>query len=808
MYKFICLIAFVTANNNTVQLIELLYSLVSDNYTQVVSVNVPNGGPAFEVLPDPSWTSISGSNWIWDGNNQDAITVTFTKLFYLYCQVTAISLTASVDNFFYTQFNGQDPGCNAGDYIKTINCTITSYSVQGLNTLSFIVTNTGGPGGLLYRLDIQSQIGSILDSSNCICNTGYYWNNLTCEGCHNSCLNCTGSGANKCNSCKSFARLQADNTCKCNSHYYFNGSVCSICSSSCLDCKGPLSTNCVSCENGYYLSGSSCLPCFSTCVNCTGGLPTECTACKTGLRQLSDGSCTCGDYFYWNSSSCENCYAKCSECSGSAENECTACIPGLLLENNTTCTCPNKTFWNSSACVSCYEKCSNCVGQAENQCTACIPGLLLENHTTCTCPNKTFWDSSTCINCYEKCSECTGESENQCTACVAGSIIDENITCIFPNGSYGNSSSCDYKLINGSCTFCNSNEYYDAINQACYSCSSNCLGCSSLYECTICFPFSTLYPNNTCICDAGYYWANTECLRKLFSAVYTINTNNLITIVFTEPLQSTLTSDDIKVTLNDIPQSYTLVYNPFQTYELDVLFGNDTGNNDKISITFVNIITSTSNALLGTTRLDVYLYPTQRFAYANKIDQIKALATQGITIGLYFLFGASFITFDPTSLFNFLSTAEIISIIFLFNVPVSPVLSAFLYSVRIQKVLPNVLSGLFDKKLGKVLPENYNEFGIENNLILINSRMSLSTLAGFTTAYTLVKIMKFCIPRISKVLDKALNYFEFKVFLRLWIQTYEDILLNWMLELIHNDFSNWILITDFIIVTLIIVFFM
>lgn len=120
-------------------------TLVSDSNTQVVSKTVPGGGSAF-VIPQNSyrewsWTTISGSEWIWDGNNTETEIVTFTRTFVLYSQVTQISLIASADNSFCTEFNNKDANCTYSDFKSTINCSITSLAIQGLNNLSIIVLN-------------------------------------------------------------------------------------------------------------------------------------------------------------------------------------------------------------------------------------------------------------------------------------------------------------------------------------------------------------------------------------------------------------------------------------------------------------------------------------------------------------------------------------------------------------------------------------------------------------------------------------------------------------------------------------------
>lgn len=1082
MYQILILAILAVASDPTIESVQ--YTIPSNSDTQAKSVNLPDGGSAVEIQKASSWVSISGSSWIWDGNNEDAITVTFTRTFYLYCQATSISLIVAADNSFTTKFNDQNPNCHGDNYGSTATCLITSYAIQGLNTLNIIVTNGGGPGGLVYQIDIKCQFDNSLTSGNCLCNTGYYWNTLDslCEICYKSCLNCTGSAATECNSCVSPFSLQIDKTCSCESHYYLDGTVCSACDSSCLNCTGPLSTDCISCENGFYLYNSSCLPCNSKCFNCTGGISTDCIECKAGLTKLSDNSCTCGNHYYWNSSACIDCYGTCLDCAGPSKDECTSCTPGLIFERNTTCVCPNGTYWDSSKCNECYETCGTCYGNQSFNCLSCINDAYFMNGS-CTCNG--YYDdinrkcascSHSCLNCsgpeYYNCVDCKGylldvvclptcpvgynkvgkrcamiqslamsyafntiqpvcTSPSQCWALGTGqntypyfdttdpipaygrgfyfngnssylSFPNSNSTMVLgikffisiwfnPSSStgyllhkssdqfllsvslstyiamviqinselynytsarpynlnqwnyllvsvdyinatylsfninqlqtstfyisraafidslassmyvgssssidrgfyrgfvysieiylekpsvglatqvcngcsvcpltsiclpvcgissyYSNTSECDacqsnctygcrdandcnlctdknclvctdysqnsctkcgckYKLVNGNCIFNRPNEYYDNITRLCYQCYETCLTCNSLYECTSCYPFSTLYSNYTCICDLGYHWNTTQCSRNFFSAVCSANTNNIVKIIFKEPLENNLIKENIQVRINDSPQSYEIVYINFETYELDITFVNDVETNDKLYITFMSNITSNKNSLLNTKVLETFLYPTEGFAEANKIKKIKAFATEGVTVGLSTVFGSSFITFDPTSLFNFLNTAEILAIIFLFNLPVGSALPTFLCNLRVQKNLPNVFNYIFDANLGKHLPGLYSDFGMKTSLILINSGISLLILSIFITAYGLLKIINFCFPKLSRVFNTLIKYFEFHIFLRFWIQVYQEILLNWILELTYNDFSTWVLVMDFIITILLIV---
>ena len=137
----------------------------------------------------------------------------------------------------------------------------------------------------------------------CICFTGYFLNNGTCEAMplcpdpSSGCLSCSATPS--CLLCDSGSHFETDpaNTalCRCQAGYYFNGSLCLACtdalSGACLECAS--SDLCLSCDsnftlqNGdcvclpsfYQFDANTCLPCATGCLRCTTS-PT-CLVCDT-----------------------------------------------------------------------------------------------------------------------------------------------------------------------------------------------------------------------------------------------------------------------------------------------------------------------------------------------------------------------------------------------------------------------------------------------------------------------------------------------------------------------------------------------
>ncbi len=131
-------------------------------------------------------------------------------------------------------------------------------------------------------------------TSTCLtgCNTNQfaYMGNNTCIGCNSNCLTCTGPASNQCRTCLA-PRLFLNNVTggfcltSCPSVGFFNSAnvTCVACDVSCLNCLGSGASACSSCRNGTYLSSGSC-----RMVCPPGKYPNDvgnaCSSC--------DGSCT------------------------------------------------------------------------------------------------------------------------------------------------------------------------------------------------------------------------------------------------------------------------------------------------------------------------------------------------------------------------------------------------------------------------------------------------------------------------------------------------------------------------------------
>jgi hypothetical protein len=110
-----------------------------------------------------NWASeIPGASWIWYGQNNDAVNVTFFKYFYIPGIVNSVTACIEADNQFTLYLNTKQTSCLAayGTYFAgtMLQCDITNFARTGMNLLRIDVLNAGGPGGLLYKVSVNSYI--------------------------------------------------------------------------------------------------------------------------------------------------------------------------------------------------------------------------------------------------------------------------------------------------------------------------------------------------------------------------------------------------------------------------------------------------------------------------------------------------------------------------------------------------------------------------------------------------------------------------------------------------------------------------
>ncbi|CAD8156328.1 unnamed protein product [Paramecium octaurelia] len=321
------------------------------------------------------------------------------------------------------------------------------------------------------------------------------------------CLDCsTQTSCNQCVSLSSYDPIT--NACECQNGYYSNGLECLLCQSPCVNCTSL--TTCTSCIDQTYYVDITCVQCVSPCLQCTAS--NNCFSCINDSYYLSNNLCvscappclTCLDLNF-----CKTCVND-SYYYDDAAQLCIVCLsPCLTCETDTYCkTCVSTLFYlsSSNSCLNCVSPCQSC--SSETQCIDCISGYYID-------------DNMTCIHCVSPCTLCS--SVDFCSACLDGYFLDANNTCqacVNPCVTCLNSStyclSCadpTMTLNLGICS-CASNQYYDQTNSLCTNCHPTCTTCINQRDCCFAAEFKLLnISTNLCDCQNGYFMSSATCIQ-------------------------------------------------------------------------------------------------------------------------------------------------------------------------------------------------------------------------------------------------------------------------------------------------------
>lgn len=415
-----------------------------------------------------------------------------------------------------------------------------------------------------------------------------------------------------------------------------------------------------------------------------------------------------------------------------------------------------------------------------------------------------FYDVSKkiCSNCPNECPDVCRSSDS-CDLC-----IDDFCTSC---SSYKEKSclecSPNYEVIDNLCSLCKSGFYYSYKTLHCESCVGLCETCSSEILCLTCKENSSFITPGECACNLGYSFIE-KCERNLFTAIIMISQENIASLIFNETLVEPLQRSQIDVFIDDKKVKFALSSDDKSKFYINPEIPDDVNKLSRVKITVVIELVSWNNALLKDKTFEASLFISDEFLQEMKIEAqakaAKALAKTGSVAGVSAALGVGFMNFDPTSLFDFLNTAEMYYAVYLMNITLNKVLEDFLIGLRVQDMLPNVYFYTVSEDEGVEMPEKFKKLGFKSNLLLING-------GGQLTSLTIIVVLLIFILFFSRFnsmkskLEKFRQYFKFKVFLRFWLQTYFELAILSTFGLSFNEFANPTQIADAIICFIVIV---
>ena len=414
------------------------------------------------------------------------------------------------------------------------------------------------------------------------------------------------------------------------------------------------------------------------------------------------------------------------------------------------------------------------------ECTGCSV-CAVGNQCLSECKSNEYISSSgACSPCPSKCPN-SCKNSRQCNTCDDPVCVGCNSTQ--PKSCYLCKSG--YEVIKGSCRICSSSTFYNLATKSCDKCPDLCRTCKSLKQCLTCKPNSQL-KNSTCDCIQGYKF-NLNCTRILFSASLSVNSKNLCTLSFNESLNSSLSTSDIILKLNNESPSYKFKEISKSEYQITPQI-TSLKSGSTIIVEFISIIESSENSLLETKYLEGNLTKTQQMIEQEELDEkadkSKSLA-KNISIVLACLlsfFGVSFS--NLFGIFEFFNSVEMIYTVYLFDNELNPVLSEFLIGIKVIDFIPTPLSLLISEDVGGKTSEKMKNFGFRTSLAFVY--LDAHIMGFFLTSIAMI-VLSLISSSCKLKLQKKL---KFGFYLRFWLQSYFELMVASTFGLVFSDKSE------------------
>jgi hypothetical protein len=499
------------------------------------------------------------------------------------------------------------------------------------------------------------------------------------------------------------------------------------------------------------------------------------------------------------------CPSNCSECQyQSVQLICNKCYDGyfsLIKDGEYSCieTCPLKHYPNSKQeCKECIQSCDRCI---ESACIECSQGtFLLNGSCVVDCgldyiPNHI---AKTCDMCeISHCLEC--EIQNGRIGCR---ICEENYVVIESGGMIV-------------CEICTDGKYYH--DRECRKCKILCKSCLDETLCYECKENSSI-TDGVCSCDFGFEVIGESCIRMTYKAYAEFKNVEEILLQFEKPLGTVLDPKNIELRLSSSTYYYTDFIieeiTPYQDYIINIKqIG--LSKTRYISIVFKNtaLFVASDGSYLDYDTIDVYI-PTHitssgsdsitSDAYVSQSDylaqdpQAQDLHSKGSRASRSVTGSAVLLSLTSvSSLWFFINSLQMFSLIPLLNVDLPIMLFAFLSSLRGYCPFPNLMEYLITVEDPK---PTYRAglIGYKTSLFLYNSGEMITTFGFSLFCYATGFILKLIIPKkysdrlLPRKLSSFLEGFRWNMFIRFFIESYIELSIAAALQVLNiHKISNF-----------------
>jgi len=616
-----------------------------------------------------------------------------------------------------------------------------------------------------------------------------------------------------CQSCASNAHLAHGNRgCECDPGTYEQFSAlhcvatcgpgqfpdsakCHLCDTSCADCSGAAASQCTDCYPDWVRTGTSCScggyreagtnvckPCHITCETCDEGTASDCLSCHLHGHVLEPdtGICICDDGYYalTDTSNCQSCHPSCGTCLGPSPSDCSSCLNFAQLSGASpnSCRCAQSSYPDPDVrnCVQCAISCFACKDADAANCLSCYQGaaLLSPAPSSCDCGEGYFAspDAANCARCNDMCLTCS--SLHTCLSCKHNAELLPDSSCV-----------------------CSAEHYGDPEN--CFQCSTGCQVCT-LVGCITCLPQWFLHFRECVeVCPVGRIAVDSTCIEGDLSPpepLMEVNSDNSMTISFSQSIYMNLTGADISVEVTDLDSlvhptnwSEPLVLN--QSSFMLKLVRSDTNfpYKNQCILTFLHpasVVSLHAVALVKDQLVGTLYGNNATTAFNPNTTLLKAAATAVAKGSIGAGAVASIINGNPGSFWSLLNQIQLMTYIPMTKMPLSEGLMATLGSLDVGTFVPNPFSYFLPANSSSQAPPEYaKRYEVDSALFLLNTGLGITSglglLIGLLPVYIASRVTS---GPLSLYLRRFLPSFKWGIPLRWWIQSYLDIAVYSLLQ--------------------------
>ena len=382
------------------------------------------------------------------------------------------------------------------------------------------------------------------------------------------------------------------------------------------------------------------------------------------------------------------------------------------------CTCPLSSFCLSACDITEDPKssCAPCPSDCAHGCSGGICSLC---------------DDHTCYHCnfYEVCISCANNSSFK------------NNRCTCNDGYFWNSTMQSCQACAQHCRLCSEKEClacvdrYHLVSSQCIPCPEMCLACDD--SCTSCIPNASS-AGGVCYCNLNYY--GNDCASVSLNVSASVTQANLM-LVFSDQLSRDLTADDIAI---EIVGEFTLwSVQKLEEVEYKVIInleGEYSESNGTLQ--FIDQIISAHNAELVNTTIFFTLSESSGYQSYKILNDVYSTYSKTGAYTVFVLVAVAGLLSDPTVLWSFINTIQLLCFIPLVNVDFTVEIEGILSGLRSYNIFPNIFE-LFYYGGSPLQDVRAVKLGFTTNSIILNTGKEVTAFAAFMLQYSIFYLCHF-----------------------------------------------------------------